>query len=85
MAGHKTRDGIRLTDVLKAATLAGAGIRQGAKHAYMLLYPGSRPCPVATSTHAERMVAPWLAHATGRSKQEAYAAIRNGYWESISN
>lgn len=85
MAGHKTRDGIRLTEIVRVAMQAGAGIREGTKHAYMLLYAGLRPCPVATSTHAERMVAPWLAQATGRSKQEAYEAMRQGYWSAQSN
>jgi len=80
MAGNKTRDGIRLAEIIRVATQAGAGIREGTKHPYMLIYNGLRPCPVATSTHAERMVAPWLAQATGKSKQEAYQAIKHGCW-----
>jgi len=81
MAGHKTRDGIRLTEIIRLAVQAGIDIREGTKHAYMLLYQGLRPCPIATSTHAERMVAPWLAQATGRPKREVYEAMRRGYWE----
>lgn len=80
MAGNKTRDGIRLNDILRAAIQAGARIREGNSHAYVLNYEGIRPCPIATSTHAERMVAPWLAQATGRTKHESYEALRRGYW-----
>jgi hypothetical protein len=82
MAGNKTRDGIRLTDIIQAALQAGAEVRAGNNHPYVLNYAGLRPCPVATSTHAQRMVAPWLAQATGRSRQETYQALRNGYWQN---
>lgn len=77
---QKTLDGIRLKDVLKVAEEVGARIRQGTNHPYVLNYEALRPCPVAKSTHAGRMVAPWLAQATGRTKQEAYTAMRRGYW-----
>lgn len=80
MAGNKTRDGLRLKDILRTAIEAGARIREGNSHAYILNYGGLRPCPIATSTHAERMVAPWLAQATGRTKHESYEAMRRGYW-----
>ena len=78
--GNKTQDGIRLADILRTAMQAGARIRQGNSHAYILNYEGLRPCPIASSTHAERMVAPWLAQATGRTKHESYEAMRNGGW-----
>jgi hypothetical protein len=80
MAGNKTRDGIRLADILRTAIEAGARIREGNNHTYILNYGLQRPCPIATSTHAERMVAPWLAQATGRTKQESYEALKRGYW-----
>ncbi|VVB79470.1 Uncharacterised protein [uncultured archaeon] len=80
MAGNKTRDGLRINDLVKLAMQAGARIREGNSHAYILNYEGLRPCPIATSTHAERMVAPWLATATGRTKHETYEALRRGYW-----
>ena len=82
MGGKKTRDGLKLTDIVRVATEIGARLREGASHIYILNYEGLRACPVATSTHAERMVAPWLAQASGRSKQEAYQAMRRGYWEA---
>jgi len=81
MAGNKTRDGIRLTEIIRVATEIGAQIRSGTNHPYILNYDGLRPCPIATSTHAERMVAPWIAQAAGKSKQEAYRAMRKGYWD----
>lgn len=77
---NKTIDGLRLKDILRTAIGAGAKIREGNSHAYILNYAGLRPCPIATSTHAERMVAPWLALATGRTKHESYEALRRGYW-----
>ena len=80
MAGNKTRDGIRLEKILKVARAIGATIREGTKHPYILNYEGLRPCPVATSTDAKRMVAPWLALATDYTRKEAYQALRKGSW-----
>lgn len=80
MSGHRTSDGIRLTDILRLAGEIGAKIRAGGSHPYILSFEGLRACPLATSTHARDMVAPWLARATGKSKREAYEALRNGYW-----
>ncbi len=81
MAGNKTRDGIKLTNILRAAEDIGANIRYGTNHPNILNYPKMRPCPIASSTHAERMVAPWIAQASGRTKEESYQAIRQGYWK----
>lgn len=80
MTRNKTIDGIRLNDILRIVGDAGIGFRTGNSHPYLLTCEGLRPCPLASSTHAERMVAPWLAQATGKSKQEAYEALRRGYW-----
>ncbi|MBP7708412.1 hypothetical protein KA107_01905 [Candidatus Pacearchaeota archaeon] len=77
---NKTIDGIKLADILRTATEVGATIREGNSHPYILNYGGLRPCPIAKSTHAERMVAPWLAQATGTTKHECYEAMRRGYW-----
>lgn len=81
MSGNKTSDGIRLNYILRVARKIGAIIRAGNSHPYILNYEGLRPCPIATSTHAKRMVAPWIAEATGRSRTEAYDALRRGYWD----
>jgi hypothetical protein len=80
--GKKTRDGLSLADILKAAMQAGIGIREGGKHPYALEYPNMRPCPIATSTDAKRMVVPWIAEAIGRGRSEIYTALRQGYWSS---
>ncbi len=80
MGGHKTLDGIRLGDILRVALEAGIGYRTGKKHPYQLERPGMRPCPIATSTHAYRMVTPWMAEATGRGRQEIYESLRCGFW-----
>lgn len=82
MSGNKTRDGIRLSGIIRVAAEIGAEIRAGSSHPFILNFQGLRPCPIATSTHAKRMVAPWIAEATGRSRYEAYEALRNGYWEN---
>jgi hypothetical protein len=80
MAGNKTRDGLRISELLKLATQAGARVREGNSHAYILNYGMLRPCPLATSTDAGRMLAPWLAQVTGRSRYETYEAMRRGEW-----
>ena len=80
MRGNKTQDGIRLNDILQIAREIGIEVREGNSHPYILNYAGMRPCPIATSTHAQRMVAPWLARITGKSKQEVYQTMRQGSW-----
>ena len=80
MGGKRTQDGISLRDILRAATEIGIRIRDGRNHPYNLEYPGLRPCPVATSTHAKRMVVPWMEQATGKDRKEIYEALRRGYW-----
>ena len=80
--GRKTLDGISLKDILKAARDIGLGIREGGKHPYALECPGMRPCPIAASTHAKRMVTPWIEEATGRDRRQIYTALRQGYWSN---
>jgi len=76
----KTIDGIRLRDLARVATQIGAEVREGTNHPYILTYQNLRPCPIASSTHAERMVTPWIMQATGRNKREVYRALKQGYW-----
>jgi len=79
MGGNKTQDGLSLKDILKVALQAGLEVRQGTKHPYNLSYRGMRPCPIATSTHAKRMLVPWMAQALGRDREELYQALKRGY------
>ena len=79
---HKTTDGIRLSDCARVSSQAGIEIRQGTNHPYILNSPNQRPCPLASSTNARTMLAPWLARATGRKAYEVYAALRRGDWEN---
>ncbi|MDP3882018.1 MAG: hypothetical protein Q8Q31_04050 [Nanoarchaeota archaeon] len=81
MAGNRTQDGLSLAGILKLAIKAGIEVRQGGKHPYNLLYPNMRPCPLATSTHGKRMVAPWLAQALGKERKQVYEALQRGYWD----
>jgi len=79
MGGNRTQDGLSLKDILKVALEAGIEVREGGKHPYNLTSPRMRPCPLATSTHAKRMVVPWMAEATGRERKELYQALQRGY------
>ena len=66
MAGNKTRDGIRLGNVVKLAGEFEMKVRPGkGGHKYILNAPGMRACPVADSTDAKRMIVPWMRQATG--------------------
>lgn len=80
MAGNKTRDGIKLTNIVKALTQIGATIRQGSNHPYVAYIEDStRPCPIASSTDARRMVVPWVKmHSSYTDAQQIYQALRNG-------
>jgi len=77
---RKTTDGIQHADILRVAEQAGVEIRNGSGHRYILNYANIRPCPVAASTNARTMLAPWLARATGKDRQEVYQALCEGDW-----
>jgi hypothetical protein len=78
----KTRDGIKLTDIMSAVKeIEGVRIRQGTKHPYVLLYEQLRPCPIAESTDVKRMVVPWLKQVDTLklyAKQIIYTGIKQG-------
>ena len=81
MAGNKTRDGIKLTQIVRLlAELPGVEIRDGTKHKYVARTAGARPCPIATSTDAKRMLVPWVADVTGMTKAAIYSSFRDGTW-----
>ena len=82
MSQRTTSDGIRHSYCLRVAEQAGVRIRDGGGHRYILNYGDMRPCPLAASTNAETMLAPWLARATGRKKREVYEALRQGDWNN---
>ena len=76
----KTRDGVKLTHILNVANQVGASIRNGTNHPYILSYTNLRACPVAESSDARKMIAPWIAKMTGKKAYEVYSALRRGYW-----
>ncbi len=80
MGKNKTADGHKINYIVRLAREVGATIRRGSNHVDILNYPGYRPCPVADSTDARKMVAPWLARTRGCTNTEAYQAIRTGRW-----
>ena len=85
----KTRDGIQLENIIDVAIALGATVRGGTNHSYALNYKGLRPCPVASSTDAEKMVIPWLKQIAGIAgtanpgkacnKNQLYSALKQGY------
>jgi len=84
MAGNKTRDGLKLTKIVRALlTLPGIEIREGGKHPYVAHMTGyNQPCPIATITDARRMVVPWICRATEHKDSErVYLALREGGWK----
>ncbi len=83
MSGNKTRDGLKISKLLKALTqLPGIIIREGGSHpsiAEKIGYP--QPCPIATSTNVREMVVPWIKRTTSYTNaQEIYEALRRGYF-----
>ena len=79
MGGHKTRDGIKLRNILKIAREIGAIVREGTNHKYILNYEKLRPCPVAISSDARTMIAPWLSQINNQTPWKNYQALRNRY------
>jgi hypothetical protein len=79
MAGRKTIDGIKLSTIVKTMKgVKGIEIRPGTKHRLVAEAPEMRSCPIATSTHARRMLAPWFAQYIGCSATEAYSHLKSG-------
>jgi hypothetical protein len=81
MGSNKTLDGIKIPKIVSfLSNIPGIKIRRGTNHPFVAMsnIPGLRPCPIAASTHAERMIAPWLSRATGLEKREAYNSLRSG-------
>jgi hypothetical protein len=79
---NKTRDGIKLLNILKAVReIEELVVRTGSNHPYILNYDGMRPCPVAPSTDARRMLVPWLREITHRDGREIYDALKGGSWK----
>jgi len=83
MAGNKTRDGIKLSHIERALLrIPGVEIESGSKHVAKAVYPGQRPCPIATSTDARRMIVPWVITITSQvyTAAQIYDALRAGVW-----
>ena len=78
----KTRDGIKLTQILSALEeITELTIRQGTKHPYMLGYKQLRPCPLAESTDTKHMLIPWLKQVDelkSYDKQTIYLGLKQG-------
>lgn len=84
MAGNKTRDGMRITEVARnvASLFNSIEVRPGTSHPYVLSYQGMFPCALASSTDVRRQVAPWIARTTNGqySPNQVYNALMSGTW-----
>jgi hypothetical protein len=81
MGGKKTRDGIRLSVIVRLlAELSGVQIRDGRNHPHIAMADGMRTCPIATSTNARRMLVPWIARVTGYTPRNIYSSLKSGEW-----
>ena len=81
MGGKKTRDGIKLSVIVRLLTeLSAVQIRDGRNHPYIAMADGMRACPIATSTDARRMLVPWVARVTGYTRRDIYSSLRRGEW-----
>ncbi|OGI75634.1 hypothetical protein A3D36_01760 [Candidatus Nomurabacteria bacterium RIFCSPHIGHO2_02_FULL_36_29] len=82
MSGNKTRDGMIISSIVKSLNqIPGVTVRSGTNHPFVANRDGLRPCPIAASTDAKRMVVPWVAQATGYSNRNSiYDSLRNGEW-----
>jgi len=81
MAQKRTRDGIKLSKIVRSLEkMPGVSIRSGTKHPYIAKMEGySRPCPIAGSTHAKKMVVPWLKEVAGITDSHGlYSCLRKG-------
>jgi hypothetical protein len=77
----KTRDGIKLSTIVRMVReLDDVSTRMGTNHPILLLAQGYRPCPVAESSDARRMISPWLSHVLDYSPRQVYSAFRAGRW-----
>jgi hypothetical protein len=80
MGVNKTIDGLNISKIVNALSkLHGISFRQGTKH-FLVEATGMRPCPVGPSTDAKKMLAPWVAKATGYDKNTVYSSLRSGQW-----
>jgi len=83
MAGNRTRDGLRLTQLAKTLErLSGVTVREGTKHRLIARMEGyARSCPIESSTDARRMVVSWVKETTGyQNARGIYQALRTGDW-----
>tara|TARA_Y100000310_G_scaffold191612_1_gene191561 strand:+ start:3618 stop:3875 length:258 start_codon:yes stop_codon:yes gene_type:complete len=77
----KTRDGLRINKIMNLVdTIEGVSTRHGSNHSTILQYRGMRPCPVAKSTDARRMLVPWLRDVTGYNSVDIYQSLKSGQW-----
>ena len=83
MSGNKTIDGLRIEQIARMMlNVPGIEIRRGTNHPFIAVKAGLRPCPIATSTHAKRMIVPWLAQATGYNDRKCiYDSLKLGEWQ----
>tara|TARA_Y100000310_G_scaffold339688_1_gene433165 strand:+ start:18366 stop:18620 length:255 start_codon:yes stop_codon:yes gene_type:complete len=81
MGSKKTIDGIRISKIVRMLLdLEGVQIRKGTNHPFVAKRKGLRSCPIASSTHAKKMLVPWIVDATGYESNLVYSSLRAGSW-----
>jgi hypothetical protein len=78
--GRKTRDGVKISKLVRAAQKLGIDVRKGRKHPYVLNLPNRRPCPIGETTNVGEMVVPWVREALNGvyDNQEIYTLLSKG-------
>ena len=78
MGKKKTSDGLLINKILLFAESLDIDVRPGKKHPHIMNFYGMRPCPVASSTDAKKMIVPWIKEITGYNSSTVYNGLRNG-------
>ena len=77
----QTRDGVKLRNIEETVNQIGdITTRKATNHILVLNYPGQISCPIAKSTHARKMLVPWLKKVTGYNPQKIYQSLQQGKW-----
>ena len=74
---YKTRDGLRIKEIVNLLQDWGIDVKEGTKHDYVAYHGTMRPCPIAASTDAKRMLSPWLSRALGMGTHNVYKQLQH--------
>ena len=81
MPKQETRDGLKIKKVVKSLkSIDEVTFRGGKNHGIVAIAERhGKCCPIATSTHARRMIVPWVKEVTGYDNaKQIYNALKSG-------